>query len=38
MTARRWDLFCNGYELCSGAIRNHKAEIMPSASSKRSRR
>ena len=26
--AYQYDMVCNGYELCSGAIRNHKAEIM----------
>ncbi len=26
--AWQYDIVCNGYELCSGAIRNHKAEIM----------
>jgi aspartyl-tRNA synthetase len=26
--AYQYDIVCNGYELCSGAIRNHKAEIM----------
>ena len=26
--AYQYDLVCNGYELSSGAIRNHKAEIM----------
>ncbi len=26
--AHQYDCVCNGYELCSGAIRNHKPEIM----------
>jgi aspartyl-tRNA synthetase len=26
--AWQYDIVCNGYELCSGAIRNHKPEIM----------
>ena len=26
--AYQYDIVCNGYELCSGAIRNHEAEIM----------
>ncbi|MFN3229781.1 MAG: aspartate--tRNA ligase [Asticcacaulis sp.] len=26
--AYQYDIVCNGYELCSGAIRNHKSEIM----------
>lgn len=26
--AYQYDIVCNGYELCSGAIRNHKQEIM----------
>ena len=26
--AYQYDIVCNGYELCSGAIRNHKADIM----------
>jgi aspartyl-tRNA synthetase len=26
--AYQYDIVCNGYELCSGAIRNHKPEIM----------
>jgi len=26
--AYQYDIVCNGYELCSGAIRNHRAEIM----------
>jgi len=26
--AFQYDIVCNGYELCSGAIRNHKPEIM----------
>ncbi len=28
MLAYQYDIVCNGYELCSGAIRNHKPEIM----------
>ena len=26
--AHQYDIVCNGVELCSGAIRNHKPEIM----------
>jgi aspartyl-tRNA synthetase len=26
--AEQYDLTCNGYELCSGAVRNHSPEIM----------
>ena len=26
--AHQYDCVCNGFELCSGAIRNHKPEIM----------
>jgi len=26
--AYQYDIVCNGYELCSGAIRNHRPEIM----------
>ena len=29
--AHQYDCVCNGYELCSGAIRNHKPEIMERA-------
>ena len=29
--AYQYDLVCNGFELASGAIRNHKAEIMEKA-------
>jgi aspartyl-tRNA synthetase len=29
--AFQYDLVCNGYEIASGAIRNHKAEIMKKA-------
>ena len=29
--AHQYDCVCNGYELCSGAIRNHKPEIMVKA-------
>lgn len=29
--AWQYDAVCNGFELCSGAIRNHKAEIMEKA-------
>ncbi len=29
--ATQYDCVCNGYELCSGGIRNHKAEIMEKA-------
>ncbi|MGZ9109111.1 MAG: aspartate--tRNA ligase [Micavibrio sp.] len=29
--ANQYDCVCNGYELCSGGIRNHKAEIMEKA-------
>ena len=32
----QYDLACNGYELSSGAIRNHKPEIMYARHSKRS--
>ena len=28
LKAYQYDIVCNGYELCSGAIRNHKPEIM----------
>lgn len=28
ITCNQFDCVCNGYELCSGAIRNHKPEIM----------
>ena len=28
ITCDQFDCVCNGYELCSGAIRNHKPEIM----------
>ena len=28
IVAYQYDIVCNGYELCSGAIRNHKPEIM----------
>jgi aspartyl-tRNA synthetase len=28
LTAYQYDIVCNGIELCSGAIRNHKPEIM----------
>jgi aspartyl-tRNA synthetase len=28
ITAYQFDCVCNGYEMCSGAIRNHKPEIM----------
>ena len=28
ITGYQYDLVCNGIELCSGAIRNHKPEIM----------
>ncbi|MCC2646208.1 MAG: aspS [Rickettsiaceae bacterium] len=28
ITAHQYDIVCNGYELSSGAIRNHKPEIM----------
>ena len=28
MLGYQYDLACNGYELVSGAIRNHKPEIM----------
>ncbi|MDP2656465.1 MAG: aspartate--tRNA ligase [bacterium] len=28
ITANQYDLVCNGYEISSGAIRNHKPEIM----------
>ena len=26
--AYQYDLVCNGYEICSGAVRNHDQEIM----------
>ncbi|MBX9751030.1 MAG: aspartate--tRNA ligase, partial [Roseococcus sp.] len=29
--AYQYDIVCNGYEMASGAIRNHKAEIMVKA-------
>ncbi len=29
--ANQYDLVCNGYEIASGAIRNHRAEIMRKA-------
>ncbi|HEY8189610.1 MAG TPA: aspartate--tRNA ligase [Micavibrio sp.] len=29
--ANQYDCVCNGYELCSGGIRNHKADIMEKA-------
>jgi aspartyl-tRNA synthetase len=29
--AHQYDIVCNGYEIASGAIRNHKAEIMKKA-------
>jgi len=29
--AYQYDAVCNGFELCSGAIRNHKADIMEKA-------
>jgi aspartyl-tRNA synthetase len=29
--ANQYDIVCNGYEIASGAIRNHKAEIMRKA-------
>lgn len=29
--AYQYDMVCNGFELCSGAIRNHKPEIMEKA-------
>jgi len=29
--AYQYDCICNGFELCSGAIRNHKPEIMEKA-------
>ncbi len=28
ITCNQFDCVCNGYEICSGAIRNHKPEIM----------
>jgi aspartyl-tRNA synthetase len=31
INAFQYDCVCNGYELCSGAIRNHKPEIMARA-------
>ncbi|MEE4210535.1 MAG: aspartate--tRNA ligase [Parvularcula sp.] len=32
--AKQYDLVCNGYEMASGAIRNHKPEIMYAAFAK----
>ncbi|MDX5394533.1 MAG: aspartate--tRNA ligase, partial [Caulobacteraceae bacterium] len=29
--AYQYDIVCNGYELCSGAIRNHRSDIMVKA-------
>jgi aspartyl-tRNA synthetase len=26
--AYQYDIVCNGYELCSGAVRNHRPEVM----------
>ncbi|MDP1643092.1 MAG: amino acid--tRNA ligase-related protein, partial [Phenylobacterium sp.] len=26
--AYQYDIVCNGYELCSGAVRNHRADVM----------
>ncbi|MEM1366264.1 MAG: aspartate--tRNA ligase [Pseudomonadota bacterium] len=31
LSAAQYDLVCNGYEIASGAIRNHKPEIMKKA-------
>ncbi len=31
ITAHQYDLVCNGLELCSGAIRNHRPDIMEKA-------
>jgi aspartyl-tRNA synthetase len=31
VVAEQYDLTCNGYELCSGAVRNHSPEIMLTA-------
>jgi aspartyl-tRNA synthetase len=28
ITAQQYDIVCNGLELCSGAIRNHRPEVM----------
>jgi aspartyl-tRNA synthetase len=28
ITAQQYDIVCNGVELCSGAIRNHRPEVM----------
>ena len=28
IVCNQFDCVCNGYEICSGAIRNHKPEIM----------
>ncbi len=28
IVAYQYDIVCNGYELCSGAIRNHRPEVM----------
>jgi aspartyl-tRNA synthetase len=28
ITAQQYDIVCNGIELCSGAIRNHRPEVM----------
>ena len=28
ITAYQYDIVCNGYELCSGAVRNHRPDVM----------
>jgi len=28
ISAYQYDIVCNGYELCSGAIRNHRPDVM----------
>lgn len=31
ITANQYDCVCNGYELCSGSIRNHRPDVMERA-------